>query len=504
MPPTAFRTRLSSYLHLSTYLVGAALALGAFLPGTAQAQGFGVYEQGTCVMARAGAAVASGCDDGSSIYFNPSHLADTDGLTVSLGATMIDATGEFTYDYAAQPPYRGAEVSLENDPIPVPHAYVTYGLTDRIGLGLGTYVPFGLETNWPTRLSDGSVFDGAFEGFENRIQNIYVQPTLAYQVTPRLQVGAGPVLGISSVELNQLLDLSQQAVRNPATGEAVPDPTSEDPSEPLRFSQLGIPFHTAFARSSLESSNDLGIGANVGLSYRVTDRISFGARFTTPITVTYDGEADFTQIQTGLQVPTDLTLNGQTLVPAGTPIDGLLQGQFSGGQLVSQDVETEITFPFQLVTGLSVQATESLLLLADYQLTGWSAFDEIPLEFENLPKQVREENYENTHAVRFGAEVDLSGTFTARLGYLYNTAAAPDGVVTPLLPESDRNQITIGFGWQPSDRTEVNVSYQALLQNDRRGRVRGGLPNEPVTTDLNQGVYGFGANLFGTTLTFHL
>jgi len=399
MPLSALSTRLPSCL------LAAALVLGLSLPGSAAAQGFGVYEQGTCVMARAGAAVAQGCGDASSIYFNPAHIAGANGVTASIGATMIDATGEFAYDYAAQPPYRGAEVALENDPIPVPHAYLTYGLTDRIGLGLGTYVPFGLETNWPTRLSDGSVFDGAFEGFENRIQNIY----LAYQVTPRLQVGAGPILAISSVELNQLLDLSQQAVRNPVTGEAVPDPTSEDPSEPLRFSQLGIPFHTAFARSSLESSNDLGIGVNVGLSYRVTDRISFGARFTTPITVTYDGEADFTQIQTGLQVPTDLTLNGQTLVPAGTPIDGLLQGQFSGGQLVSQDVETEITFPFQLVTGLSVQATESLLLLADYQLTGWSAFDEIPLEFENLPKQVREENYDNTHAVRLGSLRHLYG-----------------------------------------------------------------------------------------------
>ena len=498
MSPSALSTWLRSCLF------AAVLALGLSLPGTVTAQGFGVYEQGTCVMARAGAAVAQGCGDGSSIYFNPAHIAGTDGVTASLGATMIDATGEFTYDYAVQPPYRGAEVDLENDPIPVPHAYVTYGLTDRIGLGLGTYVPFGLETNWPTRLSDGNYFDGAFEGFENRIQSIYVQPTVAYQVTPTLQVGGGPVLAISSVELNQLLDLSQQAVRNPQTGEPVPDPTSEAPSTPLRFSQLGIPFPKAFARSSLESSNDLGIGANIGLSYQATDRISFGARFTTPITVTYDGEADFTQIQTGLQVPTDLTLGGQTIVPAGTPIDGLLQGQFSGGQLVSQDVETEITFPFQLVAGVSVQAPESVLLLADYQRTGWSAFDEIPLEFETLPRQVREENYENTHAVRLGAEVDLSRTFTARLGYLYNTAAAPDEVVTPLLPESDRNQITIGFGWQPSDRTEVNVSYQALLQNDRRGRVRGALPNEPVTTDLNQGVYGFGANLFGTTLTFYL
>jgi len=502
MSPFALRTQLS------TYLLAAVLTLGIFLPVTTQAQGFGVYEQGTCVMARAGATVASGCGDGSSIYFNPSHLADTDGITVSLGATLIDATGEFTYDYAARPPYQGVEVDLENDPIPVPHGYVTYGLTNRIGIGIGTYVPFGLETNWPVQLSDGSYFDGAFEGFENRIQNIYVQPTIAYQITPRLRIGAGPVVGISAVELNQLLDLSQQATPGDAT-----------------FGQLGVPFHTAFAQVKLEASTEVGYGANVGVSYEATDRISLGARFTTPITVSYEGDATFSQLPTDLIFPAssplarDLPTDGnQDGNPDPTPADLLVAGQFdesgvldqyqqqasADGALSAQTVETEITFPFQFVAGLSVQATEKLLLLADYQLTGWSSFDEISLEFENFGERVREENYDNTHAVRLGAEYDVLNTLTARVGYLYNTAAAPDEVVTPLLPESDRNQFTIGVGWQPVDRAELNISYHLLQQNDRRGRVRGALPNEPLTTDLNQGAYGFGANLFGTTLTLYL
>lgn len=439
-------------------------------------------------MARAGATVADGCGDGSSIYFNPAHVVDAEGVTASLGATVIDASGEFTYDYTARPPYTGVEVDLQNDPIPVPHGYLTYGLTEKIGLGLGAYVPYGLETNWPVQLAGGSYFDGAFEGFNSRIQNIYLQPTVAYQITPKLRVGAGPIVAISSVELRQVLDLSQQT--------AIPQgPT---------FGQLGVPFHTAFARVGLEAHNEIGYGANVGVSFQATDRLSVGVRFTTPITISYEGDAEFTQIQTGLTVPADIVQNGQVVIPAGTPIDGLLQGEFSDGQLTSQSVETEITFPYQLVGGVSVQATEKLLLLADYQLTGWSAFDQIPLNFENFGERVREQNYESTHAVRLGAEYALLNELTARLGYLYNTAAAPDEVVTPLLPESDRNQFTIGIGWRPVEQAEINVSYQLLQQNDRRGRVRGPRPGESLTTDLNQGLYSFGAHLFGTTLTLHL
>ena len=484
MPPPG-RPRL---LHL---FVAVAL-IGALATGNAAAQGFGVYEQGTCVMSRAGAAVAQGCEDGSSIYFNPAHIAGAQGTTVSLGATLIDANGDFTYDSIAEAPGSVREVELQNDPIPVPHGYVTYGLNDRTGIGLGIYVPFGLETVWPQEVADGRTFDGAFEGYDNRVQSIYLQPTIGYQVTPRLRVGGGPILAVSSVELNQLVDLSQ----TPTPGNG---PT---------FGQLGVPFHTAFARTKLEGSNELGFGANIGASYQVTDRFTLGARFTTPIKVEYSGDASFEQIETGLTFPASSPLaqdlNGDGS-PDPTPADALLQSQFGEeGRLSDQGVETELTFPFQLVAGVSFQATERLLLLADYQLTGWSAFDEIPIDFEKATDTVREENYDNTHAMRLGAEYDVLDQLTARVGYLYNTAAAPDAVVTPLLPENDRNQFTLGIGWRPVETLEVNVSYHLLQQNSRRGRVRSELPGETISTDLNQGLYEFGANLFGTTLTLYL
>jgi len=469
-------------------IFGAVLTLlvSGLAAGTAHGQGFGVYEQGTCVMSRAGATVAQGCGDGSSIFFNPANLAGTDGITASLGATVIAATGEFTYDYTTQPPYRGVDVDLENDPIPVPHGYVSYGVSEDLGVGLGLYVPYGLETQWPVRLSDGSFFDGAFEGFNNRVQAVYVQPTAAYQLTPKLRLGGGPILAISAVELNQLQDLSTASV----------------PGQDITFGQLGVPFHTAFAQSQLEASNELGFGANLGATYEASDRLSIGVRFTTPITVSFEGEATFQQIDTGLIFP-----ESSPLAQGGTPVpvDHLLASQFEqDGQLSDQGVETEITFPMQLVGGVQFEVTDRLRLLADYQFTGWSSFDEIPLEFEQLGDRSRREGYDNTHAVRFGAEFDVVDQLTARAGYLYNTSAAPDEVVTPLLPESDRNQFTIGAGWRPVETFEVNVSYQLLQQNDRRGRVRGGLPGESVTTDLNQGLYSFGANLFGATLTLHL
>jgi long-chain fatty acid transport protein len=467
-----------------------------------RAQGFGVYEQGTCVMGRAGATVATGCGDGSSIFFNPANLAGMEpgSFTGSLGATIIDASGDFTYDSQAEAPSTGRSVDLTNDPIPVPHGYFSYGLSERVSAGLGIYVPYGLETNWPTELSSGEYFDGAFEGFENRVQSIYIQPTIGIQASERLRVGFGPIIAVSSVELNQLQDLSQVEV-----------PSNQVP-QGTTFGNLGVPFHTAFARSKLEGKHELGFGLNLGASFQATERLRIGGRFMSPITVSYDGTADFEQISTGLtfpassplaqDLPTDGNMDGN---PDPTPADILVQNQFSGnGQLTEQDVQTQITFPMQIVGGVSFQATEKLLLLADYQFTQWSEFDTIPLQFEKLGDQSREENYGDTHAIRLGAEYDVLDQLTARIGYLHNTEAAPDDVVTPLLPENNRNQFTIGAGWRPIDVLEVNASYQLLQQNDRRGRVRGPVGSESISTDLNQGLYSFGANLFATTITVRL
>lgn len=300
------------------YGISLAFVVGALLfVGPAAGQGFGVYEQGTCVMGRAGATVADGCGDGSSIYFNPANLAGSEGVTASIGGTIIDAYGDFTYDNTTN--LAGTEVELQNDPILVPHGYVTYGLNEDLAVGIGAYVPYGLETNWPTQLSNGTYFDGAFEGFNNRVQSIYVQPTASYQLTPRLRVGGGAIVAISSVELNQLQDFSQVEV--PVLG--------------IPFQNLGVPFHTAFARSKLEADNEVGFGANIGATYEATDRLSIGVRFTTPITVSYDGNASFTQVETGIifppssplaqDLPTDGNQDGN---PDPTPADLLLASQF--------------------------------------------------------------------------------------------------------------------------------------------------------------------------------
>jgi len=468
---------------LCAALGAAVLLVMALFPSTALAQGFGVYEHGTCAMGRAGTVAAQTCDDGSAIYYNPAGLTGPPGWTISGGATTILVGGSFTADRT------GEKTDLENDPIVAPHLYARYGIDDKWAVGFGVFVPYGLSTTWPR---DG--FEGSFLGYDNTLQSVYVQPTVAYQLTDRISIGGGLDIVIGSVELNQLVDLSQQSV---------PGLTNPDGTQ-ATFGQLGVPFHTAFADAKLDADDATGVGGNFGVQVQATDWLRLGARYTLPVKLNYSGEASFSPVETGLVLPPNNPLG----LPGGTSVDDVVAPQFQeGGTLVTQDVETEITMPGQFIAGISVQATPQLTLLADYQWTQWSSFEEIPLDFENDALDNEQiENYGDTHALRLGAEYMVNADWTARLGFLTHNAAAPDETVTPLLPEAYRNEYTAGLGWSVTDQFDINVAYQYISQNDRRGRVVELETQDPSAAEieeLNSGLYGFSAHLIGTTLTLH-
>src|SRR2546426_7229415 len=69
---------------------GYALFVFAGFPALLGAQGFGIYEQGTCSMGRAGTGVAAPCADGSAMFFNPAGLAGVKGAHLTVGATLLD------------------------------------------------------------------------------------------------------------------------------------------------------------------------------------------------------------------------------------------------------------------------------------------------------------------------------------------------------------------------------------------------------------------------------
>ncbi len=455
-------------------VVRSALWLCLGVPAGLGAQGFGVYEHGTCAMGRAGVTAASPCDDGSAIFFNPAGLASLTGTRVTAGGTLILPTGSFTRDLTQ------IETEAPSQSYLVPHLYLARRMSDDFALGFGVFAPYGLGTKWP---SDQS-FEGRFLGYNTNLKSIYFQPTAAYNINDKFQVGVGVAYIHASVELRQRIDLSTQ----PVPSATVPPGT--------RFSALGIREGTDFGDAALEASGS-GFAVNFGATWKITPKLTIGGHWLTKRTIAFDGTVDFEQVLTNLTLP-----QGNPLAPGGVPlpIDNLVAPQFlAGGPLSDGAASTEITLPPQGSLGFALEMNDKWTLMGDYQLVVWGWFNELVLDFENAttPDVTLYEGYEDTHGFRLGLEHKPSEKLTLRGGYLYHTAAAPPETVTPLLPEGARNEVTLGAGIALSKTIHADLAYQYIKQNDRRGRVH-------ESTVGNSGLYTFSAHLLGATvaLTF--
>ena len=448
------------------------LAAIALCATSARAQGFSVYEHDTCTMGRAGVGVASPCSGGSAVFFNPAGIVTGQAgrWNVSTGVTMIPPRGSFVPDGG------GTATDLVDNNIPVPNIYVTRQIGSRFAVGVGMFAPYGLTTEWPT------TSPGRFLSYKASIKGIYIQPTVAFRVNPRIQVGAGIDIVRSAVDLKQRVDLSSQPF----------------PGTPYTFGtlpQTSVPVGTDFADARLHGAAT-AYGAHFGIIFRPTDALSLGVRYLTGVTIEGEGYAGFTQVATGLRLlgPLSATL------PTGTPIDAIVAGQFTtGGRLVTQTVKASIPMPSQLVAGFDLRVMEGLHLMADAQLTNWSAFEQLPLTLGVIGPDTLYENYSNTVGFRAALEYALTPKLNLRGGFLTHAAAAPDHSVTPLLPEAKRVEGTIGAGYQLTSGIRIDAAYQVIKQSDRRGRV---VDWKPGDGDVNTGLYQFSASLFGVGFAF--
>ena len=446
------------------------IGLLALLPEGARAQAFGLNEIGTCALARAFANTSAPCDDASTIYWNPGAMPKARGLSILAGAAVIPLEGDFTQDTT----FRRYDADIPT--AVVPHVFANYRTSGRLAFGVGLYVPYGLTSQW------GEDFPGRFAAKKASLQTIYVQPNVAFQLNDRWSVGVGPVIGHSSVELVQAIDLSQQ--RTSATG-----PT---------FGQVGIPKGTEFARATLKG-DAMAYGVNVGVHGRLSPTWEIGGRFLSQLLFKYDdADATFESRPTGLT----LAANNPLQAPAGTPVDALLAGQFTGsGALTAQKVQTRIMHPAQVQFGFGYTGFPNTTVTLDYTWVGWKSFKELPVDFQGAATdRLLFENYNNTSSVRLGADYRFTNGAAVRAGFAAAASAAPDVTVTPLLPEQDRSYGSIGFGYPITRQIAVDGAFMRIFTPGRRGRIDERTSLSQTAEQLNNGSYTLRANIFSLSL----
>lgn len=410
------------------------LAVATIMVSTASAGGYQINEQNARAMGFAGAFVAQ-ASDASAVYFNPAGLAFQKGWKVLGGTTLIIPSTKFT-----GPSPSTASTSMESQIFYPSNLYISYGTQDGLTFGLGIFTPYGLGSEWPTDWA------GRRLSVKTDLKTFYINPSVGYKIGDRFAIGAGISYVIGDVALKFRV------------------PTYSSLTPPTPAAKDGT--------ASLEADGT-GFGFNIGLMFKPTDRLSLGLSYRSLTELEFSGEAIFTEMQA-------------------------LATYFPGGS-----GNTKLPLPSNLTGGIAYKVTKALTVEADFQYVGWSKYNELKVDLEEGPNfpltgrplqsdMTSKKDWEDAFLIKIGGEYRLD-RLALRLGYLFDTTPQPDKSVEPMLPDADRNELTLGLGYQVSDNLSLDVAYQLILFKDRT-----------IASSVNAfpGTYQSNANLFGINIGY--
>jgi long-chain fatty acid transport protein len=435
---------------LSWKLLGVmALCAVAIAPATPMfAAGFAIFEQGAKPMGMANAVTAQ-ADDPSTIFFNAGGLAFLDKKAAQVGATYITETRA---NFRGLNPFPGEGVTASEHKLGLfpPHSYFVWPLNPTWKVGLGIETPFGLQTRW----NDPDTFAGRYLSTLAAIKDVDLNPTIAWQVTPTFGIGVGAIVRFSEVTLER--DVPAQ--------------------DPFTFTTVNV------AKAKLKSKYDTGYGWDAGILHKATPWFSWGASYRSKITVDYK--------------------NGSAVLFPRTSGDPVFDAIAAHSLPFNTDipVNTQIKHPDNANLGFAFKVMPDVTVEVDGNWWGWSTFEFVPLDFPTgqLPSSTRIEKWKDTYNGRIGLNWAVSPTWQLRAGYSYEQTPQPIENVDPLLPDANRNGVSVGIGYSGGSFTaDLGVLYLFFAERTRTTT----RPDDPLGPFF--GSYRTNALLVGLTLGFH-
>ncbi|MFC1552965.1 OmpP1/FadL family transporter [Candidatus Latescibacterota bacterium] len=464
------------------------------------ASGLAIPEQGAAAMGMS-AAMTARSEDLSSIYYNPAGLDYVDGFEILLGITPIIPSHEYApYNY---PPYNveangfSNQKSESNTFLP-PQIYAAYRASDSIVLGLGVNAPFGLGTEW------NKEWDGRYTSTFAEIQSVYITPTISYQPTEMVTIGAGVSYVTSTATIEKMIDTGGKLFS------AIPNPA--------------IIANTMYDSEFSLEGDGTGIGYNVGVIIRPIENYQFGISYRGAMDIEYDGTAKFKhQAQNVKDLFTGAyMLQGDDAATASAKADGAYASAVAGQMPASQTGTATLNMPWQLNIGMLKDISEVWDVSAELNIVGWSVYEDLTIDFDDdLPydKSTMEKDWENSYVWRLGSSYDVNERFTARGGAMLDFNPVPGSTFDGQLPDSDRYAVSIGAGYKLGvlqldcsymllkflERSKMNGVGYTVDETDNGVIDRFDVANSPLGAayPVGNGKYRGMAHLFSVSLSYN-
>jgi long-chain fatty acid transport protein len=361
-------------------------------------QGFQVNLQGQRQQAMGGTGTGAAMD-AATVFYNPGAMSSVSSNEVLFSANAAIAKSAYLDGNT------GGIYRTTQNPSPPFSMYAMWGPKEsKLKYGLGVYTPFGSTIQW----EEG--WTGRFVLTKMSLTSVFIQPTVSYQLSDKIGIGAGFVYGLGMVNL-----------------------------------QRDIPVVDAngnFSSAELKG-NAHGMGYNIGVYYKPTDKLSIGLTYRSKVKMSLDdGTATF-------NVPASLNSN-------------FPDGAFSAS----------LPLPSTTSVGVGYRFSEKFMMTFDFNYIAWSVYKSLMFDYANntssLPDTDSPRNYKDAYAIRIGTQYMLTEKFAVRLGTAFQKTPIKDGYVTPEIPDADRINLTCGIGYQISEhlRTDASFTYEYFVTRE--------------------------------------
>ena len=478
-----FSSRMRARLACAS-LAASAIACAS---SAAKAGGFEIPDTGAQSLGR-GAAFVAKADDGTAIYYNPAGLARQRGTRLYGGGNLylhafeFQRSGSFPDDPNdpatpwGQRPFPAVTNSAGPFFTPFLAASTDFASLDRLTVAIGLFTPSSVgNRTFPLAIRNAPAAS-RYDFIQSRSKIVYPTASLAYRVTPWLDLGLSAHLVLASFD--------QTSVSNADLGQCM----TAGEYQPCDSRNTLVATATTFA-------------GTLGALIRPSASLAFGLSVRTPVSI----------VATGVLTPSPPKTLAVTLAPGQAFLTTKLPLVIrAGGRYIKMDGDFEV-YDLEL----------------DTTYEGWGSAQgdgprlQIPVlgAFKNIDTLVVH-GYTNTFSVRVGGAYNLDaldGVLTVRAGGFFDSPATSFQYTRLDFDTLTKIAGTFGFGYKHG-ALGFDVGYAAVASVPRlvgtaQGNIRpingaqGGKPvdsNGALLAAVNEGAYKGFTHIFavGVTVTF--
>lgn len=372
---------------------GLVLTASALAASTAFAAGFQLTEQSSLGLGRAYAGAGIVGDDLSAVHYNPAGMTLLPGTQIQAGTVYIDVDAE----------YSGNDGTENNGRMKgqfIPTGYTTYQVNDKLWLGFGMTVPFGMGTEYGRGWTENT------SGTSAKIYTFDMNPSFAYKISDFISIGAGISVQYAKAHLGQAVfgGSAHGKVEGDSWDWGYNFGIMISPTDTMRF---GLAY-----RSSVEHDAE----GHTKLTGPLLDKIGLGGMSV--------------DMKTSIETPATLMLTGTWEATQDLRLSALIRwAEWSNFDTLELDNYTPAVISAQGLT--------------------------FSTEIEN--------KWQDTWLFSVGADYRINDTWTVRGGIAYETGAVDDEKYrVAVIPDTDRLWLSLGATYNWSKKLQFDVAATML------------------------------------------